>query len=81
MRSFEKFRSRALNSDALKEVKGGANITNECDLLQPECKDVSWSCRGLCDFDEFVACVWNYQPDCSPLYCWDHVCVYDCPRN
>lgn len=72
MKNFEKFRSRALNQNTLKEIKGGANAD-----VPPECMPAYWNCSYLCDNPDILLwydCVLANNPTCSPLAGWYEVC-------
>lgn len=80
MKSFEKFRSRAMNGDALKQVKGGISASNPCHEVTPECAMYYQWCASSCgDLDTWYNCVISYTWNCSPLVGYDNVCVYHCP--
>ena len=81
MKNFEKFQSRALNSDALKQIKGGMfDPPEHCHPVTPECNSYYLSCASLCgDYYDFECCVLNQTMDCSPLQGFDNICYYgDC---
>ncbi len=82
MKNFEKFQSRALNADALKEIKGGMSAL-ACHPVTPQCASIYLNCASYCygDINDWFTCVQS-QPgsgSCSPLVGWDNVCYYtDC---
>jgi len=79
MKNFEKFRSRALNSDALKEIKGGS-ATLSCHEVTPECTQIYRMCSATCgDLTNWFDCVISYGAPCSPLVGFDNVCNGYCP--
>ncbi len=79
MKNFEKFQSRALNSDAMKEIKGGVSALS-CHPVTPECANYYQYCASTCgDLDAWYTCVMSYSMNCSPLVGYDNVCIYHCP--
>ncbi len=79
MKNFEKFQSRALTGDALKEIKGG--MVFGCHPVTPQCASIYLSCASYCygDIGDWFSCVMAQSGACSPLVGWDNVCYYtDC---
>ncbi len=80
MKNFEKFQSRALKGDALKEIKGGMSASDPCHVVTPECANYYQYCASSCyDLDVYYYCVLSYTMNCSPLVGYDNVCIYHCP--
>lgn len=81
MKNFEKFRSQALNGDALKEIKGGMGGADfPCHEVSHACAVAYDICKGECyDHGPFMDCVYQLNPTCSPLTGYDNVCINDCP--
>ena len=81
MKSFQKFRSRALNNDILKTVKGGIAISDgPCHDVSHECGVAYDVCTGECsNHESFMDCVWAINQGCSPLIGYDNVCINNCP--